>query len=193
MQAQPTVAVKAPSVRQPGGLQDLTPQQWKSGIAAWLGWLFDGLDMHLYTLVAAPFVMQLLLANSEFFANQYGWAYLLAAPFVIGDDVEGSVVVFEDISERQAQAREIERDLERLTLQFAAELRRLAAHASTIGEDTFGDLRTILDEALTRICPLYTPDAADDLLCVDLGGRRIIKKKKKYQQHSCQSLTHCDV
>ncbi len=28
-------------------LQDLTPQQWKSGIAAWLGWLFDGLDMHL--------------------------------------------------------------------------------------------------------------------------------------------------
>ena len=22
-------------------------QQWKSGIAAWLGWLFDGLDMHL--------------------------------------------------------------------------------------------------------------------------------------------------
>ena len=28
------------------------------------------------------------------------------------------------------------------------------------------------------ICLLYTSDAADDLLCVDLGGRRIIKKKK---------------
>src|SRR5680860_1892254 len=27
------------------------------------------------------------------------------------------------------------------------------------------------------ICLLYTSDAADDLLCVDLGGRRIIKKK----------------
>ena len=25
-----------------------------------------------------------------------------------------------------------------------------------------------------RICLLYTSDAADDLLCVDLGGRRII-------------------
>ena len=25
-------------------------------------------------------------------------------------------------------------------------------------------------------CLLYTSDAADDLLCVDLGGRRIIKK-----------------
>src|SRR5450756_2958793 len=28
-----------------------------------------------------------------------------------------------------------------------------------------------------EICLLYTSDAADDLLCVDLGGRRIIKKK----------------
>src|SRR5450756_1529915 len=28
-------------------------------------------------------------------------------------------------------------------------------------------------------CLLYTSDAADDLLCVDLGGRRIIKKTKK--------------
>ena len=29
---------------------------------------------------------------------------------------------------------------------------------------------------LLRSCLLYTSDAADDLLCVDLGGRRIIKK-----------------
>ena len=27
------------------------------------------------------------------------------------------------------------------------------------------------------LCLLYTSDAADDLLCVDLGGRRLIKKK----------------
>ena len=33
-------------------------------------------------------------------------------------------------------------------------------------------------------CLLYTSDAADDLLCVDLGGRRIIKKKNK--------LTNCE-
>ena len=31
---------------------------------------------------------------------------------------------------------------------------------------------------IASICLLYTSDAADDLLCVDLGGRRIIKKKK---------------
>ena len=32
-------------------------------------------------------------------------------------------------------------------------------------------------------CLLYTSDAADDLLCVHLGGRRIIKQKKTKQQH----------
>ena len=37
-----------------------------------------------------------------------------------------------------------------------------------------------LHEKLKRlgICLLYTSEAADDLLCVDLGGRRIIKKNK---------------
>ena len=37
-------------------------------------------------------------------------------------------------------------------------------------------------------CLLYTSDAADDLLCVDLGGRRIIQKKIKpitvHKKHS---------
>src|SRR5450756_2716996 len=33
------------------------------------------------------------------------------------------------------------------------------------------------DLTMFHICLLYTSDAADDLLCVDLGGRRIIKKK----------------
>src|SRR4029453_16737030 len=46
-------------------LGDLSSQQWKSGIAAWLGWLFDGLDMHLYVLVAAPFVAELLGVVSQ--------------------------------------------------------------------------------------------------------------------------------
>ena len=31
-----------------------------------------------------------------------------------------------------------------------------------------------------QACLLYTSDAADDLLCVDLGGRRIIKKKQHH-------------
>src|SRR5438874_11377891 len=47
----------APAVQH---IRDLSPQQWRSGAAAWLGWTFDGLDMHLYTLVYAQFVAQLL-------------------------------------------------------------------------------------------------------------------------------------
>ena len=34
-------------------------------------------------------------------------------------------------------------------------------------------------DPLAPVCLLYTSDAADDLLCVELGGRRIIKKKRK--------------
>eukprot|EP00831_Metopus_contortus_P085342 TRINITY_DN9905_c0_g1_i9.p1 TRINITY_DN9905_c0_g1~~TRINITY_DN9905_c0_g1_i9.p1 ORF type:complete len:172 (-),score=57.71 TRINITY_DN9905_c0_g1_i9:65-580(-) len=38
----------------------------------------------------------------------------------------------------------------------------------------------------SKTCLLYTSDAADDTPCVDLGGRRIIKKKKIYRnlQHT---------
>ena len=41
-------------------------------------------------------------------------------------------------------------------------------------------------------CLLYTSDAADDLLCVDLGGRRIIKKKThtKMKQKPTQNYTN---
>ena len=42
------------------------------------------------------------------------------------------------------------------------------------------NLVIFLDD-ISRVCLLYTSDAADDLLCVDLGGRRIIIKKKQKQ------------
>ena len=43
-------------------------------------------------------------------------------------------------------------------------------------EDTVVWLRVELEgiEGWGEACLLYTSDAADDLLCVDLGGRRII-------------------
>ena len=65
-------------------LREISPQQWKSGIAAWLGWLFDGLELHLYTLVAAPFVMQLLhTTDASNPAIKEKSAYIQAA-FLIG-------------------------------------------------------------------------------------------------------------
>ncbi len=60
----PPAGPPTPRKQEARRLRDLTPQQWRTGWAAWLGWMFDGLDMHLYTLVAAPFVMQLLQAQA---------------------------------------------------------------------------------------------------------------------------------
>src|SRR3954452_21020230 len=61
----------------------LTGAQWKSGIAAWLGWLFDGLDMHLYTLVAIPFVAQLLMVDRKDPSVGY-YSSIIQAAFLVG-------------------------------------------------------------------------------------------------------------
>ncbi len=65
-------------------LRDLSPYQWKSGIAAWLGWLFDGLDMHLYVLVAAPFVAE-LIGVTDTRNEVVGWySSWIQAAFLVG-------------------------------------------------------------------------------------------------------------
>ena len=43
------------------------------------------------------------------------------------------------------------RDLERLAVQFSAELRKLAMTSSAVGENVIGDLRVILEDAMDRI------------------------------------------
>ena len=71
------------------GLRSLSPAQWRSGIAAWLGWLFDGLDMHLYTLVATPFVLQ-LLSKSKLDAEANHKMALIQGSFLVGWAVGGA-------------------------------------------------------------------------------------------------------
>lgn len=71
-------------------LSEISPQQWKSGIAAWLGWLFDGLELHLYTLVAAPLVVHLLgVASAADPAVKEKSAYIQAA-FLVGWAIGGA-------------------------------------------------------------------------------------------------------
>src|SRR5437868_3941282 len=65
-------------------LRDLSSQQWKSGTAAWLGWLFDGLDMHLYVLVATPFVAQLLHVSDPRDGTVGYYSSWIQAAFLIG-------------------------------------------------------------------------------------------------------------
>ena len=70
-------------------LRDLSSHQWKSGIAAWLGWLFDGLDMHLYTLVWTVFVAQLMgLAEDNPEVGAKG--SIIQAAFLVGWAVGGA-------------------------------------------------------------------------------------------------------
>jgi MFS family permease len=64
-------------------LRDLSPQQWRSGVAAWLGWAFDGLELHLYTLVAAPFVAELLNVDRTDDAVGY-YGSLIQGAFLVG-------------------------------------------------------------------------------------------------------------
>ena len=40
-------------------------------------------------------------------------------------------------------------------------------------------------------CLLYTSDAADELLCVDLGGRRILQKKKNKKTNKNNNHPTC--
>lgn len=86
----PHAPVASPAApREAEHLRELSPQQWKSGIAAWLGWLFDGLELHLYTLIAAPLVVQLLAVPSTDPAVKEKSAYIQAA-FLIGWAVGGA-------------------------------------------------------------------------------------------------------
>jgi len=84
-------------------LRSLSPQQWKSGIAAWLGWMFDGLELHLYTLVALPFVAQLLggLATTDPSVGKH--AAIIQGAFLLGWALGGAF--FGRIGDRLGRAR----------------------------------------------------------------------------------------
>lgn len=84
-------------------MRELSPQQWKSGIAAWLGWTFDGLDMHLYTLVAAPFVAELLGVGTTTDPSVGRHAAIIQAAFLVGWAVGGGF--FGRIGDRIGRSR----------------------------------------------------------------------------------------
>ena len=83
-------------------VRDLTPVQWKAGIAAWLGWLFDGLDGTLYTLAAPVFVAQLLALHHEPVKLQGAWVQFW---FLVGWACGG--YVFGRIGDRIGRTRTI--------------------------------------------------------------------------------------
>src|SRR5262245_59803841 len=91
-----------PENQEVASLRDLSPQQWKSGLAAWLGWMFDGLDMHLYTLVAVPYVA-LLLATTEKDPDVGYYSSWIQAAFLFGWALGGGF--FGRIGDRMGRSR----------------------------------------------------------------------------------------
>src|SRR5436309_181316 len=84
-------------------LRDLSPQQWKSGVAAWLGWLFDGLDLQIYIPIAAPFVAELLgVTDKKDPLVRYYSSWIMAA-FLIGWALGGGF--FGRIGDRLGRSR----------------------------------------------------------------------------------------
>ena len=63
-----------------------------------------------------------------------------------------------------------------VSLDVGSDNRTVVTSGYIWSEDNIGDF------IVYENCLLYTSDAADDLLCVDLGGRRLIKKKKRRRQ-----------
>ena len=54
-----------------------------------------------------------------------------------------------------------------------------------------GETVPVLSDAEYCVCLLYTSDAADERSSVDLGGRRIIKKKKQ-ERHASTKMNYTD-
>ena len=80
----------------------ITKTQSRAFIAAWLGWCFDGLDGFLYSLVALPFVTQLL--NAKPGAPEAATkASLIQGVFLIGWALGGAV--FGRIGDRIGRSR----------------------------------------------------------------------------------------
>src|SRR5450756_2713573 len=93
-------------------------------------------------------------------------------PAVRGD---GPLVEVVDIQDDTAQSQ----DVEGVSRQQGDGLRCIPAVPAVLladDESQFGCACRVVDIKQCAVCLLYTSDAADDLLCVDLGGRRIIKK-----------------
>eukprot|EP00825_Cyclidium_porcatum_P004408 TRINITY_DN1206_c0_g1_i7.p1 TRINITY_DN1206_c0_g1~~TRINITY_DN1206_c0_g1_i7.p1 ORF type:complete len:744 (+),score=124.66 TRINITY_DN1206_c0_g1_i7:165-2396(+) len=67
---------------------------------------------------------------------------------------------------------------------------------SLIKNNLHGEIKTICadwSKNYLYTCLLYTSDAADDMQCVDLGGRRIIKKKKKKKKRKKNMVEQANI
>jgi SHS family sialic acid transporter-like MFS transporter len=78
-----------PALSAPAAPSVLQKAQWMALIAAFLGWMFDGLEMGIFPLIARPALQELLHANSD--ALVAGWNARITFLFLIGAACGGLV------------------------------------------------------------------------------------------------------
>eukprot|EP00657_Telonema_sp_P-1_P008480 TRINITY_DN29740_c0_g1_i1.p1 TRINITY_DN29740_c0_g1~~TRINITY_DN29740_c0_g1_i1.p1 ORF type:complete len:114 (-),score=46.79 TRINITY_DN29740_c0_g1_i1:7-348(-) len=66
---------------------------------------------------------------------------------------------------------------DRITKSRRYEIRVKYSEVPRTEREVYEKIITHMGESMSMSCLLYTSDAADDLLCVDLGGRRHFNKK----------------
>ena len=98
----PTPERAAPKAEQDAPAR-ISKTQLRSGLAAWLGWTFDGLELHIYTLVAAPFVAELLGGLLTTDARVARHSSIIQAGFLLGWALGGGF--FGQIGDRLGRAR----------------------------------------------------------------------------------------
>src|SRR5665213_936024 len=112
------------------------------------------------TMLGADWDKTYAASNTIYVARQNNVLFSVLAQFFPPDAVNDRLLLIETVSFTTTQADMLD------------SLTRIIADRS-VGSLFFGNYH-LMDYELMGGCLLYTSDAADDLLCVDLGGRRII-------------------
>ena len=135
--------------------------------------------------ITAASLGRLLKARGYHITMQKFDPYINVDPGTMNPIQHGEVFVTDDGTETDLDLghyeRFIDESLDRNSNVTTGKIYWSVLHKERRGDYGGGTVQVIphiTNEIKSRFCLLYTSDAADDLLCRDLGGRRHIKKKK---------------
>src|SRR5579885_1439900 len=73
----------------PSSSQSISPGKWMVLFAAFLGWMFDGMEMGIFPLVARPALQDLMHVTDDKVVGE--WMSIITACFLVGAALGGFV------------------------------------------------------------------------------------------------------